>query len=83
MKTVNSIMIQAFLVALLLFLLAFLYLAYHKWENSAYVKTIDLIPGPKRKFIVGNVNDLPKDGVGKIKFNSFIIDEKLSANNMG
>jgi hypothetical protein len=47
------------------------------------VKTIDLIPGPKRKFIVGNVNDLPKDGVGKIKFNSFIIDEKLSANNMG
>jgi hypothetical protein len=59
-------MIEILLVSVLL-LLTLLFLAHHKWENSVYVRTIDLIPGPKRKFISGNVSALPKDAVGKIK----------------
>ncbi|XP_046636792.1 cytochrome P450 4C1-like isoform X1 [Daphnia pulicaria] len=54
-------MIGVFLVSVLLLLLALLFLAHHRWENSAYVKTIDLIPGVTRKFIVGNVTALPKE----------------------
>ena len=65
-EIIASIMIEAIFVSSLLFMLTLLLLSYHKWENSAYVKMIDLIPGPKRKFIVGNVTDLPYNSVGKI-----------------
>ncbi|XP_046449677.1 LOW QUALITY PROTEIN: cytochrome P450 4C1-like [Daphnia pulex] len=54
-------MIVGILVAVLLFLLALLFLVHHRWECSSFVKTIDLIPGPKRKPIVGNAMDLPKE----------------------
>ena len=54
-------MIEAFLVAILLLLLALLFLAHHRWECSSFVKTIDLIPGPKRKPIVGNATSLPRE----------------------
>ncbi|EFX88054.1 hypothetical protein DAPPUDRAFT_311593 [Daphnia pulex] len=54
-------MIGVFLVSVLLLVLALLFLAHHRWENSAYVRTIDLIPGVRRKFIVGNVTALPKE----------------------
>lgn len=70
-------MIEAFLVSALLLLLALLFLAHHKWENSAYVRTIDLIPGPKRKFISGNVTDIPKDSVGKTKQNFDLLKSNL------
>jgi hypothetical protein len=67
-----STMIGVFLVSVLLLMLALLFLAYHRWENSAYVKTIDLIPGVRRKFLVGNITALPKESDGKIKLFSFI-----------
>ncbi len=60
------------LVSVLLLLLALLYLAHHRWENSAYVRTIDLIPGVRRKFIVGNVTALPKESDGMLKLFSFV-----------
>jgi hypothetical protein len=65
-------MIGVFLVSVLLLLLALLFLAHHRWENSAYVKTIDLIPGVTRKFIVGNVTALPKESDGMFNLFSFI-----------
>lgn len=68
----SSTMIGVFLVSVLLLLLALLFLAHHRWENSAYVKTIDLIPGVRRKFLVGNITALPKESDGKIKLFSFI-----------
>ena len=57
-------MLEAYL-AIVLFLLVVLFLAHHKWESSSRVQTIDLIPGPKRKPIVGNATSLPReiDGV--------------------
>jgi cytochrome P450 family 4 subfamily V/cytochrome P450 family 4 len=30
------------------------------------VKTIDLIPGVRRKFLVGNITALPKEGDGML-----------------
>lgn len=30
-----------------------------KWELSSYVKTINLIPGPKRNLILGNAWSMP------------------------
>ncbi|XP_045033385.1 cytochrome P450 4C1 [Daphnia magna] len=54
---------EAFFAAILLVLglLAILFLGHHRWENSSYVKTIDRIPGPKKKPIFGNATALPKE----------------------
>ncbi len=71
-ETITSLIMIVLLVSVLLLLLALLFLAHHRWENSAYVRTIDLIPGVRRKFLVGNVTDLPKESDGKIKPFSFI-----------
>lgn len=59
---------EAFFAAILLVLglLAILFLGHHRWENSSYVKTIDRIPGPKKKPIFGNATALPKEIDGKI-----------------
>lgn len=54
-------MITALLVAILLVLLTVLFLAYRRWECSSFVKTIDLIPGPKKRPIVGNATSLPRE----------------------
>ncbi|KAI9562774.1 hypothetical protein GHT06_010229 [Daphnia sinensis] len=54
-------MITALLVAILLVLLTVLFLAYRRWECSSFVKTIDLIPGPKKRPIVGNATSLPSE----------------------
>lgn len=69
-------MIVGILVAVLLFLLALLFLVHHRWECSSFVKTIDLIPGPKRKPIVGNAMDLPKESHRRLfkVFNSDIVE---------
>ena len=59
-------MLEAYLAVVLLLLLV-LFLAHHKWESSSRVQTIDLIPGPKRKLIVGNATSLPRESDGIVK----------------
>ncbi|XP_046636789.1 cytochrome P450 4C1-like isoform X1 [Daphnia pulicaria] len=54
-------MIAAYLISVLLLVLTLLFFVYRKWENSSYVKTIDLIPGPPKQFFVGNALALPKE----------------------
>lgn len=55
------------LIAISLLVATILFLAYQKWESSEFVKAIELIPGPKRKPIVGNATSLPKESEGKAK----------------
>jgi cytochrome P450 family 4 len=57
-------MIAAYLISVLLLVLTLLFFVHRKWENSSYVKTIDLIPGPSKQFFVGNALALPKETNG-------------------
>lgn len=79
-KIVPLAMIEAFLVAVLLLLLALLFLAHRRWECSSFVKTIDLIPGPKRKPIVGNATALPRESDRRL-FKFFSVFYDITANN--
>ena len=44
---------------------ALIFLLYLRWENSTYVKTIDLIPGPPKVPVVGNALLVPRNPHGK------------------
>ena len=48
----NLLLLVVLIITILIYLLV-------KWELSGYVKTINLIPGPKRTWIVGNVFSMP------------------------
>lgn len=57
-----------------MFLTAFLVLAaivlliYYKWEYSSFVKTIDLMPGPKKVPIFGSLLEVPRDPQSEYQF---------------
>lgn len=57
-------MIQV-LLAVVLLVLAILLTIRQRWEYSDFVKTADLIPGPKRNLILGNMLSFPRNTDGK------------------
>lgn len=65
-------MLQIFLFVIL-FVAGFLFLAIRRWESSVFVQKIDLIPGPEKKPILGNVAALPSESDGKHFMNWFSI----------
>jgi len=53
------------LVWLLLLFVALLWFVHWRWETSHFVRQLDLIPGPKRRFLIGSIDQIPPNGAGK------------------
>ncbi|KZR98888.1 Uncharacterized protein APZ42_005484 [Daphnia magna] len=51
----------------------FAFFFYLKWENSSYVRTIDLIPGPPKVPLFGNALSIPLDTHGKNRIDPFSV----------
>lgn len=55
----------ALVVSSVVFLVAtWIFLAYRRWENSHFVRTIDLLPGPKKTPIFGSALLIPRESDG-------------------
>ena len=57
-------MIFELFLGIILLAVSLLFLAFIRWEYSPFVKTIDLIPGPKKTLVVGNALQLPRESDG-------------------
>ena len=61
------------LLAVVFLIIGFAFVIYLKWEYSSYVKTIDLLPGPKKLPLVGSILSVPRDPHGnKYRFKNYI-----------